>query len=489
MEVTVEVGPTVGVEVDVTEVVVSVPGQVVIETGGGFAGVHNDIGGRSTAGAHPASSISVAATPANYSPSDPDVESHLVAIDAAITGGGGAVTSVNGETGAVVLDATDVGADPAGTAAAAVSSHTSASDPHGDRAYTDSGIAALSSVYQPLDSDLTSIAALSTTAFGRALLELADAAALRIAAGLGDAATRNVGTTAGTVAAGDDSRLSDQRTPLDNSVTSAKIANGTIVDEDISASAAIALSKLAVDPLDRANHTGTQAATTITVSDVDGIVTQQDLDDEWALRRFNAVSPVAKISGCAYPCYSYALHPSSTNGGSCWWHTGTGGIGIGSGGIVFVPVGPFPWELSFAQIKWHQPNASSAGKLIRFGLYAASASTGLPTGSPTTLGTASAASTGERTATFSSTTIPRGAFRWLAIQMEESNSATLYGYAISPAGWKASVAFPFGGLNRSVLCVTGTWVDGFPASPSFSLSNIVSGVSNAYTPLVWFVAL
>lgn len=39
--------------------------------------------------------------------------------------------------------------------------------------------------YQPLDSDLTAIAALSTTAFGRALLELADAAAGRTALGLG----------------------------------------------------------------------------------------------------------------------------------------------------------------------------------------------------------------------------------------------------------------------------------------------------------------
>jgi hypothetical protein len=38
--------------------------------------------------------------------------------------------------------------------------------------------------YQPLDSDLTAIAALTTTTFGRALLALADAAALRTSAGL-----------------------------------------------------------------------------------------------------------------------------------------------------------------------------------------------------------------------------------------------------------------------------------------------------------------
>lgn len=45
-------------------------------------------------------------------------------------------------------------------------------------------LAALGTTFQPLDSDLTAIAALSTTSYGRALLALADAAALRTAAGL-----------------------------------------------------------------------------------------------------------------------------------------------------------------------------------------------------------------------------------------------------------------------------------------------------------------
>lgn len=49
--------------------------------------------------------------------------------------------------------------------------------------------AAAAGTYQPLDSDLTAIAALSTTSFGRALLALADAAAGRTALGLGTAAT------------------------------------------------------------------------------------------------------------------------------------------------------------------------------------------------------------------------------------------------------------------------------------------------------------
>lgn len=49
--------------------------------------------------------------------------------------------------------------------------------------------AAAAAAYQPLDSDLTAIAALSTTSFGRSTLELADASAGRTLLGLGTAAT------------------------------------------------------------------------------------------------------------------------------------------------------------------------------------------------------------------------------------------------------------------------------------------------------------
>jgi len=45
-------------------------------------------------------------------------------------------------------------------------------------------VAAAAALLQPLDSDLTAIAALTTTSYGRALLALADAAALRTAGGL-----------------------------------------------------------------------------------------------------------------------------------------------------------------------------------------------------------------------------------------------------------------------------------------------------------------
>ena len=62
----------------------------------------------------------------------------------------------------------------------------------------------LSSVYQPLDSDLTAIAALTTASFGRSLLTLADQAAGRSAFGLGTISTQdasNVAVTGGSVAA------------------------------------------------------------------------------------------------------------------------------------------------------------------------------------------------------------------------------------------------------------------------------------------------
>jgi hypothetical protein len=64
---------------------------------------------------------------------------------------------------------------------------------------------------------------------------------------------------------------------LGGTITSADLVDGTIVNSDINASAGIALSKLAVDPLARANHTGTQTAST--VSDFDTQVRTSKVTD------------------------------------------------------------------------------------------------------------------------------------------------------------------------------------------------------------------
>ena len=73
---------------------------------------------------------------------------------------------------------------------------------------------------QPLDSDLTAIAALTTTAYGRAFLELADAAAGRTALGLGTAATQAASAfdAAGSAAAAQAAAIAASQ-PLDSDLT------------------------------------------------------------------------------------------------------------------------------------------------------------------------------------------------------------------------------------------------------------------------------
>jgi len=85
---------------------------------------------------------------------------------------------------------------------------------------------------------------------------------------------------------------------INQSITSADIVNGTIIDDDINASANIALSKLATNPLARANHTGTQTASTI--SDFDTQVRTSRLDQMAAP---TAAVPLnaQKITGLADP--------------------------------------------------------------------------------------------------------------------------------------------------------------------------------------------
>jgi hypothetical protein len=111
----------------------------------------------------------------------------------------------------------------------------------------------------------------------------------------GTASLRTLGTGAAQAAAGNDSRLSDQRVPTDGSVTGGtagagvKIAALTITNANIAAGAAIALSKLATDPLARANHTGTQTASTI--SDLAAVVQAYRLDQFAA-----ATAPISGVT-------------------------------------------------------------------------------------------------------------------------------------------------------------------------------------------------
>jgi hypothetical protein len=127
--------------------------------------------------------------------------------------GGGGVESVNGDAGpVVVLDASDVGAQPLDSDLTAIAALTTTAFGRGLLALADAAAgrtalglgtaatqassafdaagaaAAAQAASQPLDSDLTAIAALSTTSYGRSLLEAASAGAARTLLGLGSAA-------------------------------------------------------------------------------------------------------------------------------------------------------------------------------------------------------------------------------------------------------------------------------------------------------------
>lgn len=99
-------------------------------------------------------------------------------------------------------------------------------------AYADAGDAVVAAAKQPLDADLTAIAGLTSaadkgiqftgsgtaglfdlTTAGKALLDDADATAQRTTLGLGTAAVTNTGTGSGNTILGNDSRLTDSRTP------------------------------------------------------------------------------------------------------------------------------------------------------------------------------------------------------------------------------------------------------------------------------------
>lgn len=123
------------------------------------------------------------------------------------------VTSVNGEVGVVVLDASDVGADPAGTAATAVSNHNA------DTTMVH-GIADTSDLVLDSDSRLsdarTPLSHASTHgALGSDPITIDNTQVI----GLGTAATANTGTGPTEVILGNDSRLSDARTPTAHAST------------------------------------------------------------------------------------------------------------------------------------------------------------------------------------------------------------------------------------------------------------------------------
>ena len=122
-----------------------------------------------------------------------------------------------------------------------------------------------------------------------------------VAGDLADGAVTSAKILDGTILNADVSAtaaIAKTKLDLGGTITSADLVDGTIVNADINASAAIALSKLATDPLARANHTGTQTAST--VSDFDTQVRTSRLDQMAAPTAAVALN-AQKITGLADP--------------------------------------------------------------------------------------------------------------------------------------------------------------------------------------------
>ncbi|MFG2412285.1 hypothetical protein [Streptomyces goshikiensis] len=153
-------------------------------------------------------------------------------------GGGGAVSSVNDLTGDVVLTAALLGALAKASNLSDLTSAVAA------RSNLGLGGAAVLNIGTTAGTaaagDDSRIAGSAQKA--QNLADLANAATARTNLGLGNAATRTIGTTAGTAAAGDDSRFTDSRTPLAHKASHATGGSDALTAADIGADAAGAAS-------------------------------------------------------------------------------------------------------------------------------------------------------------------------------------------------------------------------------------------------------
>ena len=141
-----------------------------------------------------------------------------------------------------------------------------------------------------VDADINSSAAIAKTKIAGTAVTIADSGTVTSAM-IAD----------GTIVDGDinaSAAIAKTKLNLGGTITSADLVDGTIVNADINAAAGIALSKLAVDPLARANHTGTQTAST--VSDFDTQVRTSRLD-QMAAPTAGVALNAQKITGLADP--------------------------------------------------------------------------------------------------------------------------------------------------------------------------------------------
>lgn len=240
-----------------------------------------------------------------------------------------------------------------------------------------------------------------------------------------------------------------------NTTNSAGITDGSIVNADISASAAIALSKLATDPLARANHTGTQAASTVTgtalvasTADAKGdlyVATAADTVTRLAVGS-DGTLPVANAGASAGLNYGYgevgglfgATRAKTTIKAANFDPTFIStGQGLADGQIRAVPV-YLPYSATITGVVWmvHTQGNYTADNSNQLGLYTSDGTNLTLVASSTSaddLWSASAANTIKQTA-FSSPYAASAGVYWIAALYNSSAQTTAPSLASRASG-------------------------------------------------------
>jgi hypothetical protein len=308
-----------------------------------------------------------------------------------------------------------------GTAAAAA---TSDFDPAGSAAAAQAAAIAAS---QPLDSDLTAIAALSTTSYGRALLALADAAALRSAAGLGTAATQAA-------------------TAFDSAgAAAAAQAASQPLDSDLTAIAALTTTSFGRSFLELANAAGARTllglgtAATVNTGTASGDVPLLGTGGRLDIARLASGTPdgtkfvrddgtlAAPAGGSSAPARAYpVLAPRSGDYvGPPLVTTGTNAPNTVNR-MAYLPL-YFPTAVTVTGLRINVVVAAAAGGVARLGLYA-SDSTGRPTGTGPISGSEGTVATTSTGAVELTVSVAIAAGLYWAVAVPQVATATLAGY-------------------------------------------------------------
>lgn len=204
--------------------------------------------------------------------------------------------------------------------------------------------AELSSAYQPLDADLTAIAALTTTAYGRAFLALADAAAARTALALGTSAIVDTGTSGTKVALTDGANTwsatqSFTVAPLPTSNDGAALGSTSYKWSDVW------LASGAVVNFDSGNVTITHAAGQLTQT---GLVVFNTGTATSGLNMMRFVKTRSSSYAGAFRFEDIGGLTGDSGGGAFWRGLLTLGPGYTnpSGGANVFPISSFYWEFN-----------------------------------------------------------------------------------------------------------------------------------------------